>query len=95
MSKPATDPFDKRFADRIQAIREEMGWKQKDMAEVLAIPLERYKKYEGRTPLPHRLISLFCKVTGVPEAQLFDLDVPVTRLPIRRAPGAGERNARH
>jgi transcriptional regulator with XRE-family HTH domain len=95
MNKASPDPFDKRFADRVKAIREEMDWTQKDMAEILVIPLERYKKYETRSALPHRLIPVFCKVTGVPEAQLFDLDVPVVRLPIRRPAGVGARASRH
>lgn len=95
MSKQPTDPFDIRFAQRVKAIREAVGWKQKDMSEVLGIPLERYKKYETRSPLPHRLIAVFCKVTGVPEAQLFDLEVPVARLPIRRSPEVAGRASRH
>jgi transcriptional regulator with XRE-family HTH domain len=85
-SKPG-DPFSIRFCERTRAIREAMGWSQKEMAHALGIPLENYKKYEKRTPIPHRLITRYCLITGVSEADLFDLDKAVDRLPLRRPAG--------
>lgn len=34
------------------------------MAKVLGIPPERYRKYEYRTPLPHYLIEQFALIVG-------------------------------
>jgi transcriptional regulator with XRE-family HTH domain len=62
-----------------------MGWTQKQMAKALSISRENYKKYETRTPLPHRYIEQFCIITGVSADELFNLELPVAQLPIRRS----------
>ena len=56
--------FNSRFVRRVKEAREAMGWTQAVMAESLGIPLERYKKYEHRSLLPHYLVAKFCELTG-------------------------------
>jgi transcriptional regulator with XRE-family HTH domain len=56
--------FDNSFVRRVKEAREAMGWTQAFMAESLGIPLERYKKYEQRSLLPHYLIARFCQLTS-------------------------------
>lgn len=56
--------FNRAFIRRVKELREGAGWTQAFMAELLGIPLERYKKYEQRSLLPHYLIDRFCKLTG-------------------------------
>jgi hypothetical protein len=56
--------FNSRFVRRVKEAREAMGWTQAIMADSLAIPLERYKKYEHRSLLPHYLVAKFCELTG-------------------------------
>jgi ribosome-binding protein aMBF1 (putative translation factor) len=56
--------FNSRFVQRVKEAREAMGWTQAVMADSLEIPLERYKKYEHRSLLPHHLVAKFCKLTG-------------------------------
>jgi transcriptional regulator with XRE-family HTH domain len=56
--------FNRGFIRRVKESREAMGWTQAFMAESLGIQLERYKKYEQRSLLPHHLIAGFCELTG-------------------------------
>ena len=56
--------FNISFVRRVKEAREAVGWTQAFMADSLGIPLERYKKYEQRSPLPHYLIVRFCQLTG-------------------------------
>ncbi|MCC2652154.1 MAG: hypothetical protein K0Q60_2317 [Microvirga sp.] len=86
MSTKPVVPFNVEFCMRTKAIREEMGWGQASMAKALGISLDAYKKYEIRSPLPHRYVEKFCLITGVSAEQLFDFQVPISRLPIRRRP---------
>jgi DNA-binding XRE family transcriptional regulator len=91
MSAKPPVPFNIEFCQRTKAIREEMGWGQSSMAKALGISLDAYKKYEIRSPLPHRYVEKFCLITGVSAEQLFDFQMPVSRLPIRRQPNAGRQ----
>lgn len=54
--------FNQRLCARVAELRKAKGWTQDRMAAILGIPLERYKKYETRTPLPHHLISRFADI---------------------------------
>jgi hypothetical protein len=56
--------FNSSFVRRVKEAREAMGWTQAVMADSLGIPLERYKKYEHRSLLPHYLVAKFCELTG-------------------------------
>lgn len=51
--------FREAFCARVQELREASGLSQAEMATTLGIPLDRYKKYETRTPLPPHLIEPF------------------------------------
>lgn len=66
-----------RFAGRIAELRMRRGYTQQNMADALAIPLARYKKYEIRTPLPHQIVHQFCVIVGANINDLFDLDRPL------------------
>ncbi|MEX2739953.1 hypothetical protein AB3480_00640 [Rhizobium mongolense] len=35
-----------------------------DMADLLDIPADRYRKYENRSPMPVYLIAKFCRIVG-------------------------------
>ena len=53
------------FLDRTAQARRSKDWTQERMAAMLAVPLDRYRKYEQRSPLPHYLIPRFCALLGV------------------------------
>lgn len=56
--------FSKSFLERTRQLRNSRGWSQGFVADALGIPLERYKKYEQRSLLPHYLIEKFCTLHG-------------------------------
>jgi transcriptional regulator with XRE-family HTH domain len=56
--------FNRDFCARIRKLREGRGWTQLQMATALGIPLDRYRKYEKRSPLPHHLIERFSLIVG-------------------------------
>lgn len=63
--------FNNTFNRRVKEAREGSGLTQKEVADALSIPLERYKKYEQRSQLPHYLVERFCELTGSDIAYLF------------------------
>lgn len=56
--------FNNALCDRTQQFREEWGGTQAQMALLLGVPVDRYRKYETRSPLPHYLVERFCIVVG-------------------------------
>ncbi len=56
--------FNEHFMERVRQLRKQRGWPQAFVADALGIPLERYKKYETRSLLPHYLIVRFCTLMG-------------------------------
>jgi transcriptional regulator with XRE-family HTH domain len=54
--------FDNAFCARVQELREGKGWVAEQMATALGIPVDRYRKYETRSPMPHYLIPQFAQV---------------------------------
>ncbi|MGC6484952.1 MAG: hypothetical protein ACON4P_04695, partial [Candidatus Puniceispirillales bacterium] len=50
---------------RTRLLREQRGWKLKDMADVLQIPMTTYRNYEFRSVLPVALIIPFCKIVDI------------------------------
>lgn len=56
--------FENAYCQRVQQLRIERGWTQDQMATALGIPLDRYKKYEIRSPLPVYLIERFATIVG-------------------------------
>jgi len=59
------------FVGRVRQIREALGKDPKEMAELMGVSLDKWRKYEKRTPLPHDLIPRFCRLTGVDIWYLF------------------------
>ena len=57
--------FNSSFVQRVKDARAASGLTQAQAADSLGIPLERYKKYEQRTQLPHYLAERFCDLTGI------------------------------
>jgi transcriptional regulator with XRE-family HTH domain len=49
---------------RVGELRRSRGWTQEQMALALGVPLDRYKKYEVRSPLPMYLIERFATIVG-------------------------------
>lgn len=95
MKKDDDDPFAIRFCQRVKAIREQIGMSQRQMAVACGISLDNYKKYEVRTPLPHRYVERFSTITGVSVENLFNLDMPVNRLALRRMASPERPNKAH
>ena len=52
------------YMERIAELRKSKDMTQAEMARELGISLDRYKKYEIRSPLPVYLIERFAKVVG-------------------------------
>jgi ribosome-binding protein aMBF1 (putative translation factor) len=52
------------YCARVRALREARGWTQEQMADALGIPADRYRKYEGRSPLPSYLVERFAGIVG-------------------------------
>lgn len=61
---PLEAPHKKAMLARTKLLRESVGLSQEKMAVALDVPLDRYRKYESRTLLPHYLIEPFAKATG-------------------------------
>jgi hypothetical protein len=61
---PAEAQYRKALLIRTQLLRESIGLSQESMAKILGIPLDRYRKYETRSPLPLYLIEPFAAATG-------------------------------
>lgn len=74
--------FNQRLCDRLTELRLEKGWTQLQMANALRIPLDRYKKYEIRSPLPSYLFSRLAAVMAKP------VDYIVTGTAVRTPPRA-------
>jgi transcriptional regulator with XRE-family HTH domain len=79
MTAPTHAQWKSKFCRRTAELRDARGWTQQQMADALAIPLERYKKYETRTPLPHLLLVRFALIAGVELAEMFAIDHPTKR----------------
>lgn len=84
MSAPTRSAFKAKFCRRVAELRDARGWTQQQMADALGIPLDAYKKYENRSPLPHYLVPRFCLLTDVDAELLFAIDRPLTRRPANR-----------
>jgi len=55
--------FNQELCARVQELRAAKGWKQEQMAVALGVPVERYRKYERRSPLPSYLMERFALIT--------------------------------
>lgn len=54
--------FNQGLCERTQRFRKERNWTQQQMATALGVPVDRYRKYETRSPLPHYLVERFCLI---------------------------------
>lgn len=63
--------FKGTFCARTKRLRAESGRTQTEMAELLGVTYETYKKYETRSPLPHFLIPRFAELVHVEIALMF------------------------
>lgn len=59
------EEFEAMFIERTKALREHRGMTSADMATALGIPVDRYRKYESRTTMPHELLERFALIVGV------------------------------
>lgn len=68
--------FNRRFAQLLKAARVAAGYRtQKDGAVALGVEFDAYKKYEqGRTALPHELISRACRAFGKDANYFYDIE---------------------
>ncbi|WP_180901223.1 helix-turn-helix domain-containing protein [Martelella soudanensis] len=56
--------FNNDYCGRVKRFRQETNMSAAQMATLLSIPPERYRKYENRSPLPPYLIGKFCQIVG-------------------------------
>lgn len=61
---PREKAYRRAITARLQLLRNAAGMSQPQMAEALGVPLDRYRKYESRTPLPAYLLEPLSVVTG-------------------------------
>lgn len=56
--------FNDAYCARVQRLRQDHGWTQEQMAIALGVPVDRYRKYEIRSPLPAYLVERFALIVG-------------------------------
>jgi transcriptional regulator with XRE-family HTH domain len=56
--------FNEQLCARVHRLRNERGMTAQEMATVLGVPADRYRKYEYRSPLPHYLLEKFALIVG-------------------------------
>lgn len=64
MSFDSETAFNQAYCRRVKDLRRAKGWTQQQMATALGLPLDRYKKYEDRSPMPPYLVERFALVVG-------------------------------
>jgi hypothetical protein len=64
MSESEEFIFNNDYCGRVKRFREETNMSAADMADLLDIPADRYRKYENRSPMPVYLITKFCRIVG-------------------------------
>lgn len=88
MTAPASADFNAAFCAIVRELRERRGLTQIQGAVALGITAESMRKYESRTPLPHRYIPAFCILVGISETELFSLVARRAANPKRRGKDA-------
>jgi transcriptional regulator with XRE-family HTH domain len=56
--------FNNDYCERVKRFRGETNMNAEEMANLLDIPADRYRKYENRSPMPVYLIAKFCRIVG-------------------------------
>ena len=64
MSESEEFIFNNAYCERVKRFREETNMTAAQMAELMGVPADRYRKYETRSPLPPYLIAKFCQIVG-------------------------------
>jgi transcriptional regulator with XRE-family HTH domain len=64
MNESAQFIYNNEFCARTKDLREGRGWTAAQMATALGVPVERYRKYETRSPMPHFLLERFSIIVG-------------------------------
>jgi hypothetical protein len=64
MSESEEAIFNSQYCGRVKRFREETNMSAAEMAELLDVPPDRYRKYETRSPLPAYLVGNFCRIVG-------------------------------
>lgn len=64
MSESEEFIFNNDYCGRVKRFREETNMSAAEMADLLDIPADRYRKYENRSPMPVYLIAKFCRIIG-------------------------------
>lgn len=63
-SPNAERDFNDAYIARVKALREGRGLTAAQMADLLGVPADRYRKYELRSPLPAYLVERFALICG-------------------------------
>lgn len=69
--------FNQNLCARVQDLRKARFNSAEEMARLLGVPPDRYRKYENRSPMPPYLLPLFAALVGV------DLQELLTGRPFR------------
>lgn len=56
--------FNNGYCERTKRFRNETNMSAEEMAKLLSIPADRYRKYESRSPMPLYLVPTFCRIVG-------------------------------
>lgn len=64
MSESEEFIFNNEYCDRVKRFRGETNMTAEEMAKLLGVPPDRYRKYESRSPMPVYLIAKFCRIVG-------------------------------
>lgn len=64
MSESEEFIFNNGYCDRVKRFRNETNMTAEEMAGLLGVPADRYRKYERRSPMPVYLIAKFCRIVG-------------------------------
>lgn len=66
-SNPSDEVLSLQVGQRIQQLREEKGWSQRDLAGLLCVSFARISRYEaGEREVPLRMLMRLAQVFGVP-----------------------------
>lgn len=64
MSESKEFIFNNEYCERVKRFRGETNMSAEEMANLLGIPPDRYRKYETRSPMPVYLVPDFCRIVG-------------------------------
>lgn len=64
MSESEEFIFNNEYCGRVKRFREETNMSAAEMADLIDVPADRYRKYETRSPMPAYLMAKFCRIVG-------------------------------